>query len=207
MLPNRKGLRGFTINTPVSADAFQMVLTLQNPFLSYHQPTEHILVNPLDHVQITEQSIQSSTSSCCLTFSLFSCHTPHPTPPHVPAIPIYSFVVQSLNCFRLFATPRTAARQASLLSTISWTLLKLMSIESVMLSYQHILCRPLLLLPSFFSSIKVFSNESALCIRWPTITFRKQVCSFLLPLPNLSSFHILLSFPHSQLPPLLTSPV
>lgn len=57
MLPNRKGWRGFTINTPVSADAFQMVLTLQNPFLSYHQPTEHILVNPLDHVQITEQSI------------------------------------------------------------------------------------------------------------------------------------------------------
>ena len=62
MLPNRKGLRGFTINTPVSADAFQMVLTLQNPFLSYHQPTEHILVNPLEHVQITEQSIMVSAT-------------------------------------------------------------------------------------------------------------------------------------------------
>ena len=90
---------------------------------------------------------------------------------------------------------------------VSRSLLKLMSIESVMLSYRHILCRPLLLLPSFFSSIRVFSNESALCIRWPKITFRKQVCSFLLPLSNLSSFHILLSFPHSHLPPLLTCPI
>ena len=116
-------------------------------------------------------------------------------------------VVQLLSHVWLFATSCTIACQASLSLTISWSLLKLMSIESVMLSYQHILCRPLLLLPSFFSSIRVFSNESALCIRWPTITFRKQVCSFLLPLPNLSSFHILLSFPHSQLPPLLTSPI
>ena len=75
--------------------------------------------------------------------------------------------VQSLNHVRLFATPWTAAHQASLSITNSWRLLKLMSIESVMLSNHFILCSPLLLSPSIFSSIRVFSNESALRIRWP----------------------------------------
>ena len=64
-------------------------------------------------------------------------------------------------------TPRTAAGQASLSITDYQSLLKLMSIESVMPSNHLILCRPLLLLPSMFPSIKVFSNESALHIRWP----------------------------------------
>ena len=64
-------------------------------------------------------------------------------------------------------TPRTAARHASLSFTISWSLLKLTSIESVMPSNHLILCHPLLLLPSIFSSIRVFSNESDLRIRWP----------------------------------------
>ena len=64
-------------------------------------------------------------------------------------------------------TPWTAARQASLSITHSWSLLKLMSIESMMPSYHLILCCPLLLLPSIFPSIRVFSNESALCIMWP----------------------------------------
>ena len=64
-------------------------------------------------------------------------------------------------------TPRTAAHQASLSVTNSWSLLKLMSIESVMPSNHLILCRPLLLLPSIFPNIRVFSNESALPIRWP----------------------------------------
>ena len=77
------------------------------------------------------------------------------------------FVVQSPSHVQPFATPWTAARQASLFSTISWSLLKLMSIESVMLSNHLILCHPLLLLPSIFTSIRVFSNESALRIRWP----------------------------------------
>ena len=63
--------------------------------------------------------------------------------------------------------PWTAARQASLSITNSRSLLKLMSIESVMPSNHRILCRPLLLLPSIFPSIRVFSNESTLCIRWP----------------------------------------
>ena len=75
--------------------------------------------------------------------------------------------VQSLSCVRLFATPWTAARQASLSITNSQNLFKLMSIESVMPSNHLILCRPLFLLPSIFSSIRVFFSESALRIRWP----------------------------------------
>ena len=75
--------------------------------------------------------------------------------------------VQSLNCVQLYATPWTTACQASLSITNSWSLLKLMSIESVMLSKHLILCHPLLLLPSIYPSIGVFSNESVLRIRWP----------------------------------------
>ena len=75
--------------------------------------------------------------------------------------------VQSLSCVRLFSTQWTTARQASLSFTITWSLLKLMSIVSVMPSNHLILCHPLLLLPSIFPSIRVFSNESAVCIRWP----------------------------------------
>ena len=75
--------------------------------------------------------------------------------------------VQSLSRVGLFATPWTAARQASLSIINSRSLLKLMSIESVMPSNHLILCHPLLLLPSNFPSIRVFSNESVLRIRWP----------------------------------------
>ena len=78
-----------------------------------------------------------------------------------------AIVVQSLSRVWLSATPWTAARQASLRFTVSETLLKLMSIESVMPFNHLILCRSLLLLPSVFSSIRVFSNESVLRIRWP----------------------------------------
>ena len=74
--------------------------------------------------------------------------------------------VQSLSHIRLFETPWTAARQASL-SINSQSSLKLMSIESVMPSNHLILCRPLLLPPSIFPRIRVFSNESVLHIRWP----------------------------------------
>ena len=75
--------------------------------------------------------------------------------------------VQSFSCVRLFATPWTAARQASLSITSSRSLLKLMSIESVMPSNHLILCCPLLFLPLIFPSIRVFSNELVLHIRWP----------------------------------------
>ena len=80
--------------------------------------------------------------------------------------------VQSLICVRHFATSWITARQASLSVTNSWNLLKLMSIESMMTSNHLILCRPLLLLPSIFPSIRVFSNESILRMRWP------KYCSF-----------------------------
>ena len=76
-------------------------------------------------------------------------------------------VVHSLNCVWFFAAPWTAAHQASLSFTISRSLLKLMSIELVMPSNYLIPCCPLLLPPSIFPGIRVFSNESALCIRWP----------------------------------------
>ena len=75
--------------------------------------------------------------------------------------------VQLLSCDRLFVTPWTAACQASLSITNSWGSLKLISVESVMPSNHLILCRPLLLLPPIPSSIRVFSNESALRIGWP----------------------------------------
>ena len=85
---------------------------------------------------------------------------------HLADIMVHSSV-QSLSRVQLFATLRTAAHQASLSLTNSWNLLRIMSIESVIPSNHLILCHPLLLLPSVFPSIRVFSNESALRIRWP----------------------------------------
>ena len=76
-------------------------------------------------------------------------------------------VVQFLTFVQLFVTPWTAACQASLSITNSWSLLKFMSIKLMMPSNRLILCHPLLLLPPIPPSIKVFSNESVLCIRWP----------------------------------------
>ena len=79
-------------------------------------------------------------------------------------------VVQSFSCVRLCVIPWTAAGQASLFFTISWSLLRFMSIESVIPSNYLILCYPLLLLetdPSVFPNTSIFSNESALCIKWP----------------------------------------
>ena len=76
-------------------------------------------------------------------------------------------IAQLISRVQLFVTPWTAAHQASLTFTISRSFLKRMSIKSVMPSNHLILCRPLLLLPSVFASIRVFSSESALLIRWP----------------------------------------
>ena len=88
-----------------------------------------------------------------------------------PLIPLQSYVVvvvvQSLCCVQLFGTLWTAACQASLSFTISYSLLKLMSVESMMPSNHLLLCHSLLLLPLIFPSIRVFPNEWALCIRWP----------------------------------------
>ena len=88
----------------------------------------------------------------------------------------------------LFATPWTAAHQASLSLTNSRSLLKLMSIESVMPSNHLILCHPLLLPPSIFSSIKVFSSESVLRIRWP------KYWSFSLTISPSNEYSVLISF-------------
>ena len=103
-----------------------------------------------------------SRISCFPNFSSLVCK----------GIYIYICCIQLLSSFQLFATLWTAACQASLSLTISWSLLKLMSIESVMPANHLILCHPFLLLPSIFPSIRVFSNELILRIRWP------KYCSF-----------------------------
>ena len=92
-----------------------------------------------------------------------TCQHPRRQSPQEPGRIV---VVRSLSHVQLFATTWTAARQAPLSPTISLSLLRFMSIESVMLS-NHLICHFLLLLLSVFPSIRVFSNESALCIRWP----------------------------------------
>ena len=97
-------------------------------------------------------------------------------------------VVQLLSCARLLVTPWTAAHQASLSFTISQSLLKLMSIESVMPSNHLILCHPLFLLPSIIPSIRVFSNESVLCIRWP------EYWSFSFSISSSNEYSRLISF-------------
>ena len=94
----------------------------------------------------------------------------------------------SLSRVQFFVTPWTAAHQAFLSFTISQSLLKLMSIESVVPSNHLILCHPLLLLPSIFPSIKVFSNESVLCIRWP------EYWSFSFSISPLNKYSELISF-------------
>ena len=96
--------------------------------------------------------------------------------------------VKSLSCVQLFATPWTAARQASLSITNSQSLLKLMSIESVMPSNHLTLCLPLLLLPSVFHSIRVFPKESVLPIRWP------KYCSFSFSISPSNEYSGLISF-------------
>ena len=99
-----------------------------------------------------------------------------------------SILVQSLGCVQLFVTPWTAACQTSLSITNSWRLLKLMSIESVMLSNHLILCRPLLLLPSIFPSIRAFSKESVFHIRWP------KYWSFSFSISHFNEYSGLISF-------------
>ena len=89
---------------------------------------------------------------------------------------------------QLFVTPRTAAQRGPLSSTIFWNLLKFMSIELVMLSNHLLFYLPLLLLPAIFPSIRVFSNESALCIRWP----KYWSFSFNIRPPN--EYSVLISF-------------
>ena len=101
---------------------------------------------------------------------------------------VKSSSVQSLSCVRLLVTRWTAACQASLSITNSWSLPKLKSIELVIPSNHLILCHPLLLLSSIFPSIKVFANESVLCIRWP------KYWSFSVSISPFSEYSGLISF-------------
>ena len=100
------------------------------------------------------------------------------------------FVVQSLSHVLLFATPQTVAHQALLSFTISWSWLKVMSVEVMILSNHLILCCPLLLRPSIFPSIRVFSNELALRIRWPKYWSFSFSISPSIEYPGLISFRI-----------------
>ena len=111
-------------------------------------------------------------ASLSLEFSetcFFTDRTLLPSPQYfLKIVPTYCYVaVQSLSCVQLFATPWTVVHQPSLSYIISQSLLKLMSIELVTPSNHLILCRPLLLPPSIFPSIRVFSTKSVLCMRWP----------------------------------------
>ena len=99
-----------------------------------------------------------------------------------------SISVQSLGCVQLFVTAWTAACQTSLSITNSWRLLKLMSIESVMLSNHFILCHPLLLLPSILPSIRAFSKGSVFHIRWP------KYWSFSFSISHFNEYSGLISF-------------
>ena len=118
------------------------------------------------------------SSVCKLIPNSLTIPSPQPPPPAVvssfsKSVSLFLFCksVQSLSCVWFFATPWTAAHQASLSITNSWSLLKLMSIESVMPSNHLILCCPLLLPPSIFPSIRVFSNESVLHTGWPKFIY------------------------------------
>ena len=104
---------------------------------------------------------------CLCDLTQFTCVDGLPRQVKIEILPpFFVVVVRLLSCVRLFEIQWTAARQASLSFTISWTLLKIMPIESVMPSNHLVLSCPLLL-PSIFPSIRVFSNESAVCTRWP----------------------------------------
>ena len=99
-----------------------------------------------------------------------------------------AIVIQPLSQVQLFATPWTAACQASLSFRISQSLLKLMSIEPVMPSNHLILCHPFLLLPSVFPSIRVFSSNSVICIRWP------KCWRFCFSISHFSEYSVLIIF-------------
>ena len=170
------------------ANLLQLCLTLRDA-MDYSPPGSS--AHGFSQARILERvAISSSRWSSWLTMNLLFLHLLHwqVILYHLgsPRAPISS--VQSLSLVQLFATPWTAAHQASLSITNSQSLLKLMSIESVMPSNHLILCRPLFLLPSIFPSIRDFSNESALGIRWP----KYWSSSFSISLP--SEYSGLISF-------------
>ena len=139
-----------------------MYVIFKNMFL-VHKTNFKISVD-LWGLYFTLTVIKYSFLCSAWSFSLYIIRDPE----SLHCMPFIQFSsVQSLSRVRLFATPWIAARQASLSITKSWSSLRLTSIEAVMPSSHLILCRPLLLLPPIPPSIKVFSNESTLYMRWP----------------------------------------
>ena len=127
---------------------------------------------------VSTSSLVNSGAGLCYPYISFKSDPGHQQSIYISSVSTLSGVLMSqlsylYKCifkrtqFRSVTQSWTAAQQASLSITNSWSLLKLMSIELVMPSNHFILCRPLLLLPSIFPSIRVFSKESVLCIRWP----------------------------------------
>ena len=124
-------------------------------------PTFNLQVKSLSQTKFIYTSVNSVSQT---TFNNTTIICPVPNP-QSSSTPNFSSSVQLLSCVRLFETPWITARQASLSITNSWSLLKLMPIESVMPSSHLILCRPLLLLPPSPPRIRVFSNKSTLRMR------------------------------------------
>ena len=139
-----------------------LISWLQSPSVVILEPRKDQLIQ---FMKINKHPTAVALEVMIPVFSLGSHHHYHHQHPTIVSVKFSSF--QSLIPVRLFVTPWTAAHQASLSFTNSQSLLKLMSIETMMPSNHLILCRPLLFLLSIFPSIRVFSNESALCIRWP----------------------------------------
>ena len=176
--PDKPGLRARKLH--FLHDASIHALTVQSPSL-LRVPV------PLSRLAVHWWSLNSQTIIQWIT----------PSPPvaiHHPEGLKETVAVQSLSHVQLFATPWTAAHQASLSITNSQSLLKLMSIESVMPSNHLVLCHPLLLLLSMFPSIRVFSNESALHIRWPSINTSASASVLPNEYPGLISFRRLCRF-------------
>ena len=158
------------------------ILTACFPHRPHGQRLDHSLIQVLAKCPVvlrTRGDKQSCEEPSNTFFHLPSClvknfykTVSHPTPWFQPRAGLSTSSlllpsVQPLSCVQPLATPWTAAGQASLSITNSQILLKLTSVASVMPPNHLILCRPLLPLPSIFPSVRVFSNESALCIRWP----------------------------------------
>ena len=134
---------------------------------------------PLGHPSAPAPSIQYRASNLdwrlvsYMILYIFQCHSPKSSHPLLlPQSPkdkpgCFKCSVQLLSCVSLFETPWAAALQASLSITNSWSMFKLMYIDLVIPSSHHILCRPLLLLPSVFPSISILSDDSIIHIRWP----------------------------------------
>ena len=121
-------------------------------------------MGPYFHHLFTEWALGSEFPSLNYGFIIQKMRTNH----CAFAWQLWDLVVfQPLSCAQLLVTPWTAAHQASLSFTISWSLLKLMSTKSVIPSNHLIFCHSLILLPSIFPSIRIFSSELALCVRWP----------------------------------------